>query len=117
MFRTLRLLAHMHGHPEWLLIGNRQMQVRAIQINTSPSLLTKMCGEVGGRAANREELESFAEEYRPFFTVYAVDETSEPTIFGPMSRLYKTARGRVAIATPNPVHGLPADTLVLWVKK
>jgi len=116
MFRTLKLLAHMHGHPEWLLIGNRQMQVRAIQINTSPFLLTKMYGEEGGRAANREELEFFAKEYRPVFTVFAVDETSEATMFGPISRLYKTVRGRVVQATVNPVHGLPADTLVLWVK-
>ena len=116
MFKTIRLLKHMHGHPEWLLVGGRQMQVRAIQVNTSPSLLTKMYGEVGGRAANREELESFAKEYRPLFTIYAVDETNEATIFGPMSRSYKTARGKVFQATPNPVHGLPADTLVLWVK-
>ncbi len=116
LIKTLRLFAHMHGHPEWLLIGNQQMQVRMIQINTSPSLLTKMYGEVGGRAANKKELELFAKEYKPFVTVYAVDETSGPTMFGPMSKLYKTKRGKVVQATPNPVHGLPADTLVLWIK-
>lgn len=119
MFKKLSLIAHIfRGWPEWLEINGKQMQVRAIAINTSPYLLTKV-GEDGLRAANREELEQFAQQFKPgnILVIHGVDSESIISMFGPISKLYAAKGTEVEHVNQDPIWGVPGGALFLWIKE
>lgn len=121
MFNQILLLLHaILRKPSTLRVGDKEMQIAGISINTSPALLIEPDYDEGWRAANRSELEEFVKKYKPgsLLEIHDVDEHTESTMFGTMAKVFKTEpEGKIAQATQNPIWGLPTRTLVLWVRE
>lgn len=121
MFNQLYLLSHtIFCKPESLQVNGKEVQLRAIQLNTSPIYLLKAKDWGGWRAANESELKSFAQKYKPgaLLEVHGVDSNVERGYFGPAVKVFKTKpRAKVVQAKVNPIWGLPQRTLVLWIKE
>ena len=109
------VLRQFFGRP--LYVGTREVKVFRLAIATSPPLLFDDVDE--WRPATREELVAFVKRYnlKAWHTeIYAVDPEVQPSPFGPITRIYKAGGQSVEQAGQNPLLGLPAGTLVLFVK-
>lgn len=97
----------------------KEVEIQSLQLNTSPALLLDEKDCIESRPANKDELLAFAKKYNPAKwhpTIFGIDQKIGQTIVGPMAILYKINGKKVEVANQNPIHGLPAHSLVLFVK-
>lgn len=102
-----------------LYLGDKEVTIQSLQINTSPAVLVDPENCTQDRPANREELEMFAKKYNPSFwhpDILGIEPAVSPSIFGMLARVYKTSGGAVEDVLYNPIWGLPRDSLILFVK-
>lgn len=102
-----------------LKVGDKEFELVSLSCATSPGYIAKEDYYPGHIVANENELAMFFEKFKPssWMQIHGVNSTDIiKSMFGPIAKVFKTNGLKVEGVQVNLFHGLPAGTIILFVK-